>query len=69
MARQKIDCCEDCKPPKRNAYCHTYCPEYKEQRAEPDAVRNERNRQQLLDSNINGQLISGVNRANRKRRS
>ena len=68
MARQKIDCCEDCKPPKRNGYCHTYCPEYAEQRAELDAANEEKNSKVITNSNIFGQMISGVNRANRKRR-
>lgn len=28
------DCCKDCKPPKRNPYCHSECPEYLEARQE-----------------------------------
>lgn len=67
--RQKIDCCADCKPPKRNGYCHTNCPEYLKQRAELDAANEEKNSKVKTQCNIFGQKIDGVNRANKKRRS
>lgn len=40
-----IDCCKDCKPPKRTLTCHDTCPQYLEQkatyRAEVEAYRKE----------------------------
>ena len=31
--RRSIDCCKDCKPPKRYPGCGDHCPEYKAQKA------------------------------------
>ena len=35
----KITCCKDCVAPKRYPGCSDKCPEYKEQRAELDKVK------------------------------
>ena len=37
MAR--FDCCKGCLPPKRNAWCHSTCPEYLGDRAEDKAEK------------------------------
>lgn len=36
-----IKCCNGCVPPKRNPYCHSYCPDYIKEKAENDAKRDE----------------------------
>ena len=33
----KFDCCKDCLPPKRNAWCHGTCKEYLDDKARHDA--------------------------------
>lgn len=35
----KIRCCKDCKPPKRQIYCHSYCEEYIKEKAILDDIR------------------------------
>ena len=66
--RTKIDCCNGCKPPKRNAYCHAKCSEYKKQRAELDAKNAEQNAQKKTDCDIFCQKQDGTDRANRRKR-
>lgn len=34
-----IKCCKGCVPPKKNGYCHTYCEEYIQEKAEHDRQR------------------------------
>jgi hypothetical protein len=58
--------CKDCKPPKRNPYCHTNCPEYLAEKAEHEKIKAAADRKKALDCNLDGQMWSGVNRAKRR---
>ena len=62
----RIKCCHGCEPPKRNAYCHTYCEEYKEQKAAGDAEREARNKIHTTASNIKSQRDAAVHKAYKK---
>ena len=50
-----IRCCRDCKPPKRNGYCHTYCEEYKAEKSAYEELRTEANRKKFLDFELSAQ--------------
>lgn len=63
-----IKCCIPCKPPKRNPGCHDRCPEYIGEKAENDAKKAVADRQKSISNGIYEQKVSGINRANRKRK-
>lgn len=65
----RIKCCRWCEPPKRNAYCHTYCEEYKEEKAACDAEREARNKQITTIQNLRSQQEEAVRKASKKWRT
>lgn len=58
-----IRCCRDCKPPKRNGYCHTYCEEYKAEKAAYEEKRQEANRKKFLEFELSAQRENAVHKA------
>lgn len=63
-----IKCCDGCLPPKRNAYCHTTCPEYKAEKAALDEQNAAATAKKKTNQNIYAQKSAGVHRAKRRYR-
>ena len=63
-----IECCNGCKPPKRNGYCHTYCPEYKEEQAQHVAEIKAQSKRNRTAYDINAQKVDGAIRAYKRQR-
>ena len=63
-----IKCCNGCVPPKRNAYCHSYCPEYTEENAQHKAEKAEEAKKKQIKNSLDAQAIASVNRINKKKR-
>lgn len=61
-----IQCCNGCLPPKRNAYCHTYCKEYIDEKAAEDEKNAAANAKKKTRHDIYAQKSAGVLRAKRK---
>lgn len=64
MARYKIECCLNCG--NRAAACHSTCEEYKTQKAELDATREEQRKRHELEAGIKGTLIDAMERNNKR---
>ena len=59
----KIKCCDGCLPPKRNPYCHSTCPEYKQEREKADADRAAEKMEKDVKSRLNSQTYERVEKA------
>lgn len=64
-----INCCNGCVPPKRTPVCHSYCPEYKEQKEVTDREREEAYRKRKITGEVYAQKMEGVYKSKRKNRS
>ena len=63
-----IKCCNGCVPPKRNPYCHGYCPEYAGEKAADDAEKADYKKNQAISNGIYSSRSAKVNKAYRRRR-
>lgn len=61
-----IQCCRGCQPPKRNGYCHTYCEEYKAEKAAYEQRRQEANQKKFVDIDLNIQRGQAVRKAKKR---
>ena len=61
-----IRCCRGCKPPKRNPYCHSTCPEYLNEKAEYEAMKAVADKNQRLAHGLKSQRDSAVFKAFKK---
>ena len=64
-----IDCCNGCVPPKRNAWCHSYCPEYAKQKEKHDRQKAIHDQQRSIDIGIVQQRGDRVYKALKCRRN
>lgn len=58
-----IKCCLGCKPPKRNPYCHSTCPEYLEQKAEYDERKAIADKERMVGSGVQSQKSTAIHKA------
>lgn len=63
-----IQCCNGCVPPKRNPYCHGYCPEYAKEKEQHDKEKAVSDYKRTIEGGLTGQTLTGVNRANKARK-
>lgn len=61
-----IRCCRGCKPPKRNPYCHTNCPEYLKEKAEWEELRQKDEQQKQIDYELDSQREKAVYTAKKR---
>lgn len=61
-----MNCCHGCVQPKRKPGCHDHCPEYIEERAEYDRIKEAENRIKAVRHGIYMQKCEGIARAARK---
>lgn len=65
---QMISCCRDCVAPKRHPGCHDKCPEYLEQRARYDELKDAENKRRELKGNLIAQRNEVYYKAMKHRR-
>ena len=58
-----ISCCHHCVPPKRHTACWGNCPEYLKEKAEYEAVKAERRKQEEISLGLHAQRSAAVKRA------
>lgn len=63
-----IKCCLGCKPPERNPYCHSTCPEYLEQKAEHERLKAVEDKKKFVGISVMTQKSEGVRRAMKGRK-
>lgn len=56
-------CCHGCVAPKRQPGCHDHCPDYKEERAEYDKLKDAEDKRNAVRCGIYYQKADGVYRA------
>ena len=64
----KIECCHDCRPPKRRIGCHATCPEYIYERAELDKQNAEKARRRELQDGLYQQKEKAIDIAIKRER-
>ena len=57
-----IKCCKGCVPPKKNGYCHTYCVEYIQEKAEHDRQRTIELQKRNTEAGLDAQTMARVNK-------
>lgn len=65
---QIIDCCRNCTAPKRYPGCHGKCPEYLEQRAKYDELKEADNKRREIKGNLYAQRDELYVKAMKRRR-
>ena len=63
-----IKCCFGCVAPKRYPGCHGHCPEYIAEKEQHDKEKAVADQKRAIEFGLNGQALSGVNRANKARK-
>lgn len=58
-----ISCCRYCVPPKRHTACWDHCPEYLQEKADYEAQKAERRKQEMIRQGLDAQISASVNRA------
>lgn len=67
LSGSSINCCKDCKPPKRTPTCHITCKEYRRQKEASEAKREEINRKNKTNYDIYDQRAKNVYKALKQR--
>lgn len=57
-----ITCCNGCKPPERNAYCHTYCEKYIKAKEKHDLERDAILKKKDVQARLDAQAMDGMQR-------
>ena len=63
-----IWCCNGCKRPWKNAYCHGSCPDYLAQKAAHEAEREQKNRENYTRQQLSRQQENRVLRTKKRNR-
>ena len=63
-----IKCCKGCVPPKKNGYCHTYCEEYIQEKAEHDRQRAIDLQKRDVEAGLRNQVCDGIYRSRKTQR-
>lgn len=63
-----IKCCKGCVPPRKNGYCHTYCEEYIQEKAEHDRQRAIELQKRDVEAGLAWQACNGIYRAKKIQR-
>lgn len=61
-----IKCCNGCKPPKRNPYCHIDCPEYLAEKAAYEERKAEEDARKNIERGLDYQMARSVWLANKR---
>ena len=57
-----ISCCHHCVPPKRHTACWGHCPEYLNEKAAYEAMKEARRKKESIERGLNAQKHAFVNR-------
>ncbi len=64
-----IKCCFGCVAPKRHPGCHASCPEYIEEKAINDAMRDEDYKRRYIQRGLSEEKYNAIRRAAKGKRS
>ena len=62
-----IKCCNGCVAPKRYPGCHDHCPEYREEKAKEDALKEADYKRRKLVHELNEQRYAAITKATKNK--